>query len=93
MANLNLFINETILEIRRIKGKYKRKKKCENNFLFTIGLPYFGKISHQFSKRLEVLIKKKFNISINVYYTTLQNGSYFQLKCFTSMHLISNVVY
>ena len=62
-------------------------------FLFTIGLPYFGKISHQFSKRLKVLIKNKFNVDNNVYCTTLKTGSNFQLKFSTPTHLIFNVVY
>ena len=61
--------------------------------MFTIGLPYFGKFSHQLSKRLKVLIKNKFNVDINVYYATLETGSYFQLKCSAPTHLISNVVY
>ena len=38
-------------------------------------------------------MKNKFNVDINVYYTTLKTGSYFQLKCSTPTHLISNVVY
>ena len=40
-----------------------------------------------------MLIKNKFNVDISVYYTTLKTGSYFQLKCSTPTHLISNVVY
>ena len=40
-----------------------------------------------------MLIKNKFNVDINLYYTTLKTGSYFQLKCPTPTHLISNVVY
>ena len=70
-----------------------KNKKCEKDFLFTIGLPYFGKIFYQFSKRLKVLIKNKFNVNINVYYATPKTGSYFQLKFSTPTHLISNVVY
>ena len=38
-----------------------------------------------------MLIKSKFNVNITVYYTKLKTGSYFQIKCFTPMHLISNV--
>ena len=37
------------------------------------------------------MIKNKFNVDINVYYTTLKTGSYFHN--FTLTHLISNVVY
>ena len=46
----------------------KKKEKSEKDFLSTIGLPYFGKISHQFSKRLKVLIRNTFKVNFNVYY-------------------------
>ena len=90
---LNLFINNTIKKFEELKANTKEKEKCEKDFLFTIGLPYFGKISHQLSKRLKVLIKNKLNVDINVYYTTLKTGSCFQLKSSTLTHLIFNVLY
>ena len=71
----NLFINDTTKKFEKLKANTKEKEKCEKNFLFTIGLPYFGKISHQCSERLKVLIKNKFNVDVNVYYTTLTTGS------------------
>ena len=64
----NLFINDTIKKFKELKANTKEKEKCGKDVLFTIGLPYFGKISHPFSKRLKVLIKSKFNVDINVYY-------------------------
>ena len=88
----NLLINDTIKKFEKLKANTKEKEKCEKDFLFTIGLPYFEKFSHQFSKRFKVLIKIKFNVDINVYYTTLKTGSCFQLKCSTPTYLISNVV-
>ena len=87
----NLFIINTLKKFEELMAN--TKEKCEKDLLFTIGLPYFGKISHQFSKRLKVLIKNKFDVDINVFYTTVKTGSYFQLKCSTPTHLISNVVY
>ena len=89
----NLFINDTIEKFEELEANTKEEEKCKKYFLFTIGLPYFGKISHKFSKRLKVLIKNKFNVKIDVYYTTLKTGLYFHLKCSTLKHLISNVVY
>ena len=88
-----MFINDTIKKFEELNANTKEKEKCEKDFLFTIGLPYSGKISNQFSKRLKVVIKNKFNVDINAYYTTLKTGSYFQLNCATPTHLISNVVY
>ena len=66
--------------------------KYEPDFLFTIGIPFFGKASRVFAKRLTALVKTKFNVDINVYYTCFKTGSYFQLKCSTSFPLLSNVV-
>ena len=40
-----------------------------------------------------MLIRNKFNVDVNIYYTTLKTGSYFQLKSCTPMHLVSNVLY
>ena len=71
-----MFINNTIKNFEELKANTK-DIKCEKDFLFTIGLPHFGKISPQFSKRLKVLIKNKSNVDINVDYITLKTGSYF----------------
>ena len=85
----NSFINKVI---KKFNGNSK-PKKYEKDFLFSIGLPYYGKTSNQFAKRLANLIKLKFNIDINVYFTTMKTASYFPLKCDTPFALMSNVVY
>ena len=46
-----------------------------------------------FAKRLTALVKTKFNVDINVYYTYFKTGSYFQRKCSTPFPLLPNVVY
>lgn len=85
------FINHTI---KRFEDHEDNKNKTvEKDFLFTIGLPYFGNASHQFKKRLSALVKLKFGVDINVYFTSLKTGSYFQLKCRTPNSLMSKVVY
>ena len=89
----NLFINDIIKKFEEIKANAKEKEICKKDFLFTIAILSFGKISQQFSKQLKVLIENKFNVDINVYYATLKIGSNFQLKCTTLTHLISNFVY
>ena len=61
---LNLFINDTIKKFEELKVNTKEKEKCEKDFLFTIGLPYFEKLSHRFSKRLKVLNKNKFSLDL-----------------------------
>ena len=45
--------------------------------MFTIGLPYFGKPSQQFAKKLSNFVKMKFDVDINVYYVTLKVGRIF----------------
>ena len=55
--------------------------------MLTIGLPYFGKPSHQFAKKLSNFVKMKFDVDINVYYVALKVGSYFRLKCVTPIKL------
>ena len=83
--------------INNIIKKFEKRQnnppdKYEPNFLFTIAIPFFGKASRVFAKRLTALVKTKFNIDINVFYTCFKTGSYFQLKCFTPFLLLSNVV-
>ena len=87
----NSFINKVI---EKFNGNSK-PKKYEKDFLFTIGIPYCGKTFDQFAKGLADLIKLKFNIDINVYFTTMKTASYFSLQCNTpfALFLLSNVVY
>ena len=40
----------------------------EKDFMLTIGLPHFGKPSHQFVEKLSDFVKMKFDVDINVYY-------------------------
>ena len=71
----------------------KTKDKEEKEYLFRIGVPYFGKPSHKFAKRLSTLVKVKFQVDLAVYYNSFKTSSYFNLKCLTPHALLSNVVY
>lgn len=88
----NWFIDKTIKKFKD-RGNLPNTEKEKKDFLFNIGIPYFGKVSNNFAKQLSNLIKKNFKVDINVYYKTIKTGSYFQLKCCTPDYLISNVVY
>ena len=66
--------------------------KYEPDFLFTIGIPFFGKASRVFAKRLTALVKTKFNVDISVYYSCFKTGRIFNL-CSTLFRLLSNTVY
>ena len=59
------FINNTIKKFE--KRQNNSPDKYEPDFLFTIGIPFFGKASRVFAKRLTALVKPKFNVDINVY--------------------------
>ena len=85
------FISNTIKKLE--KRQNNPPDKYEPDFLFAIGIPFFGKASRVFTKRLNALVKTKFNVDINVYYTCFKTGLYFQLKCSTPFPLLSNVVY
>ena len=46
-----------------------------------------------FAKRLAALVKTKFNVDINIYFTCFKTGSYSQLQGSTPFSLFSNVAY
>ena len=66
-----------------------------SNFLFTKTLSFlanwreeFNKLtnfSRQFAKKLSVLVKRKFDVDNNVYYTTFKTGFYFVVYKFTKI--------
>ena len=85
------YINKTLQKFEKRQNSLPDKYKTD--FPFAIGIPFFGKASRVFAKRLTALVKTKFNVDINVYYTCFKTGSYFQLKCFTPFSLLFNVVY
>ena len=84
-------MNSTIKKFE--KWQNNPSDKYEPDFLFTIGISFFGKALPVFAKRQTALVKTKFNVDINVYYTWFKTGSYFQLECSTSFPLLSHVVY
>ena len=87
------FIDNTLKKLEEQPAAKNNSQKPEKDFFFTLSLPYFGNSSRQFAKKLSVLVKRKFNVDINVYYTTFKTGSYFRPKCSTPLSLMSNVVY
>ena len=56
-------------------------------------IPYYGKESVKFAKKLSNIICKKFDIDIKIVYSTFKIKNYFRLKCRTPFPLLSNVVY
>ena len=81
---LKKFENHTKLDSRDIEV---------DDYVYILGLPYFGKPSRKFASQLSTLLKQRFNVRIFTYFTLLKTGSYFNLKSKTSAALKSYVVY
>ena len=56
-------------------------------------VPFIGKSSVNFSRKISGLIKNKFKLDVNVLYDTCKIGSFFSLKSQPPKALLSNVVY
>ena len=65
----------------------------ENVFKLNLSISYIGKQSVKFRKKISALLNAKFDIDINIVYTTTKVGSYFNLKSRTPLPLVSSVVY
>jgi hypothetical protein len=69
------------------------EKSDEMNFRFILKIPYVGQPSFQFQKKMDILFKNKFNISIVCVYNSFKVGRYFTLKCRSPLPIQTNVVY
>ena len=65
----------------------------ENPFKLNLSIPYIGKQSVKFGQKISALVTDKFDIDINLVYTTCKVGSFFRLKSMTPSSLLSCVVY
>ena len=65
----------------------------EQNYKYNLYIPFIGRPSIEFGKKLSARIAEHFGISVNVIYTTAKVGSFFRLKCVTPLPLLSRVVY
>ena len=73
----NWFIDNTGKKFEEQSAAKNNTQKTEKDFFFTLGLPYFENSLRQFAKKLSVLVKRKFDVDINIYYTTFKTGFYF----------------
>ena len=56
-------------------------------------LPYLGKISEKYGKKIATLYKIKFGVDIRIVYSCFKTSNYFPLKSRTPHALCSNVIY
>ena len=82
--------------------KFENKNKNVNplpdaevvqNFKNSLYIPFIGRPSIEFGKKLSARIAEHFDISVNVIYTTTKVGSFFGLKSSTPLPLLSRIVY
>ena len=67
--------------------------KEQKDYEYLLTIPFLGKISKNFAKHVQLLVKRKFNINLTPIYKTNKVSQYFQLKSPTPFLLCSNVVY
>ena len=72
-------------------------ESCSSEVSETLGvflrIPYIGRPSHEFGKRLSGLLSDRFGVDANVVFSTFKVGSYFRLKSKTPPLFKSNIVY
>ena len=56
-------------------------------------IPFVGKHSITFGKKIRELFKNNYGINVRIVYTSFKVGNYFSLKCRTPVPLMANVVY
>ena len=56
-------------------------------------IPFIGKDSHRFAKRISALISNRFNLKVLPIFKTFKVKNYFLLKSRTPKALCSNVIY
>ena len=72
-------------------GTEVEKTKVERNYI--LGIPYVGKVSHEYKKKITSLVKESLDVDIFAYYTSCKISQYFSLKSKTPFALKANVVY
>ena len=65
----------------------------ENTFKLNLTIPYIGKQSVRFGKKISAIVTDRFDIDINLVYSTSKVGSFFRLKSMTPLSLMSCIVY
>ena len=56
-------------------------------------IPFVGKPSITFGRKIRELFKTNYGINVRIVYTSFKVGNYFSLKCRTPLPLMANVVY
>ena len=71
---------------------HTRKNEEQINTIF-VKIPYIGKKSHDFGKKLSTLFHTNFNIKITPVFSSFKVETFFKLKSMTPPFLTTNVVY
>ena len=77
----------------KLSQKTQNCTEDEEEYRYNLKIPYVGKLSIDFGKRVSALMKKQFGVEVNVIFSTVRLGSFFPLKCSTPLPVQSQVVY
>ena len=69
------------------------KQEMEKEFLFIFGVPYIGKPSHMFSKKVQALANNNFNVDMNIYFESFKIGKLLSAKTFYTYGAFVIVMY
>ena len=73
-------------------GERTALSESDNDFVI-FKVPFLGKFSTEFGKKMSALITEKFKIDVRIVFTTSKIGSFFSLKSATPNVFRSNIVY
>ena len=79
--------------IRKLQNSPNQSTGEEEEFKYNLRIPFVGKSSKHFGKKLSALLEKQLSVKINVIYTTTKLGTFFPLKCRTPLLALSRIVY
>ena len=71
------FFNKIVEKFWQTKHSNSIENKEERTFDFMIKIPYIGKKSIEFGKKISVLFKDEFDIKVNTVFTSLKVKTFF----------------
>ena len=87
------FFNKIVEKFWQTKHSNSIENKEERTFDFMIKIPYIGKKSIEFGKKISVLFKDEFDIKVNTVFTSFKVKTFFQLKTRTPEFLRNHIIY
>lgn len=90
-AYFNSALEKFLASLGAVKIALDGDEKPERKYLF--GVPYVGKASNDFKKRITELIKENLQVDISTYFNSTKVSNYFSLKSKVPLALKARIVY